>query len=368
MSDGTGRLYKRGRTWWLDYSYRGERFRESSGSTKKKDAKRLLRQRIEEMGSGGPRVNEEDVTLADLRECIVADYMANGRKSLENVETAFGHLEDGFPQGKRTRAVDITADRVTRYVADRKEEGAANATINKELAALRRAFNLMVDAGRLSRAPSIKTLSTDNVRESFLTMGDVDAICTEIADELAPVVRFAALTGWRKGEVLGLTWRQVDFESGTVRLDPGTTKNRDGRTFPFTALPPLERLLREQRAYTDEVEKRTGSIVPHVFHRDGDEIKSMRGAWKGAAKRAGVPGAWFHDLRRTAVRNLERASVPRSVATKLTGHKTEAVYRRYAIADEAALQEGVQKLAALHADTDHQQDRSAIPLRQAQGG
>ncbi len=86
-----------------------------------------------------------------------------------------------------------------------------------------------------------------------------------------------------------------------------------------------------------DVAGREGRIVPFVFHRQGEQIRSMRRAWNSAIKRAGVPGAWIHDLRRTAVRNLERAGVSRSVAMNLTGHKTEAVYRRYAIADSAAL-------------------------------
>ena len=71
----------------------------------------------------------------------------------------------------------------------------------------------------------------------------------------------------------------------------------------------------------------------------------FRGAWERACGQAGVPGRTFHDLRRTAVRNLERAGVARSRATKLTGHNTEAVYRRYAILSEADLVEGVEKLA-----------------------
>lgn len=108
------------------------------------------------------------------------------------------------------------------------------------------------------------------------------------------------------------------------------------------------------------MERRTGQVVRHVFHRDGDRMKSIRGAWTGATKRAGLPEAWFHDLRRTAVENLERAGVPRSVAMKLTGHKTESVYRRYAIADEAALQEDVEKLAELHQETAGRQDRTTI--------
>lgn len=255
---------------------------------------------------------DEEVTFTDLRDLALTDYRVNGKKSGGRVERAFGH------QG----------------------------------------------AGLLTRTSKVPTLQVDNVREEFLTMGDVDGICAEIGEHLMPVVRFAAFTGWRKGEILALRWRQVDLAAGVVRLDPGTTKNREGRTFPISALPPLEELLRRQRERTDAVEKRTGRIVPCVFHRDGEEIRSMRGAWNGAAKRASLAGAWFHGLRRTAVRNLERAGVPRSVAMKLTGHKTESVYRRYAIADEAALHEGVEKLARLHERTGDEA-RSVVPMEEA---
>lgn len=371
MSDGTGSVYKRGNVWWIDYSFRGKRYRESSGSHRKKEAKALLQRRLAECAKGGPMVDEEKITFADLREVVETDYKVNGRRSLRTVKLAFDHLEEAFDGW---RAVDITTDRVKRYISDRQDEGAANATINKELAALRRGFSLLRQAGRLARAPHVPTLATDNVREHFLTMADVEAICREISDELEPVVRFAALTGWRKGEIIayngspGLRWRQVDFESETVHLDPGTTKNREGRTFPFGTYPALRNLLLEQRERTKAVEKRTGKIVPHVFHRDGKPIKSMIGAWNGACRRAGLPDAWFHDLRRTAVRNLERAGVPRSVATKLTGHKTESVYRRYAIADEAALREGVEKLARLHSEGAAQEERTAVSLRRTEDG
>lgn len=361
MSDGTGSVYRRGNVWWIDYSFRGKRHRESSGSTKKKDATALLRKRMKEMGEGGPMVDEEKLTIEDLKEAIVTDYEVNGKKSLPRMKRAFQHVQDYFTDW---RAVDITTGRVKRYIVARQDEGAANATINKELAALRRAFNLLKEEDQISRVPHIPTLSTDNVRKDFLTMGDVEAICAEISADLAPVVRFAAYTGWRKGEVLDMRWRQVDFDAGMVHLDPGTTKNKEGRTFPISALPPLEKLLRRQKARTEKVEKRTDRLVPWVFHRNGREIKSMRGAWNGATKRAGLDGAWFHDLRRTAVKNLEDAGVPRSVATKLTGHKTESVYRRYAIADEDALKEGVEKLAKLHQDGP-EENRSVVSLDEA---
>lgn len=344
---GTGRIYQRGHMWWIDYGYRGTRHRESSGSARKGDAVALLRRRLEEMGRGrlvGP--SAERVMFTDLERGLIDDYAVNGRKSIRRVRGALAHLRRTFGFH---RALDITTDRVNAYIRQRQESSAANATIQKELAALKRMFTLAVRAGQLATAPHIPGIRVDNVREGFFEAAELEAVVRELPEALRPVVRFAGLTGWRKSEVLGLRWRQVDFQSGIVRLEPGTTKNDDGREFPFGALPPLADLLKAQREGTREVERRTGQIIPWVFHRDGQRIRDLRTAWEGACRRAGVPGAWFHDLRRTAVRNLERAGVPRSVAMKLTGHKTESVYRRYAIADSKALEEGVGKLARLHA-------------------
>ncbi len=361
MSDGTGRIYKRGRVWWIQYGYRGKDYRESSSSRKKSAATALLRKRMREMGKGrlvGPQ--EERVTFDDLARWIEDDYAVKGRRSLPQLKSTLKRLRAYFTD---LRALDITTDRIRAYVRARQEEGYANGTIRKDLAALKRAFNLGIQAGQLSTKPYIPSVRADDARSNFLTMADVEAVAREIGPDLGPLVRFAALTGWRRNEVRSLRWGQVDFEAKTVRLAPGTTKNRDGRTFPFRTYPPLERLLVEQRERTRKVERRRGIIVPWVFHRDGDEIKSFRRAWKGACKRAGLPGAWFHDLRRTAVVNLEAAGVPRSVAMKLTGHKTESVYRRYAIADTAALEEGVAKLARLHETQPCK--RKAVPFRQA---
>jgi integrase len=132
-----------------------------------------------------------------------------------------------------------------------------------------------------------------------------------------------------------------------VRLEPGTTKNDDGREFPFHALPPLAALLTRQRERTAAVEKATQQIVRAVFHRrDGERIKDFRGAWESACTQAGLAGRLVHDLRRCAVRRLEDAGVSRSTATKLTGHRTESTFTRYAIRDKADLSVGVAKVAA----------------------
>jgi integrase len=359
---GTGRVYQRGNVWWIQYGFRGRTYRETSKSRKRSVAVKLLRRRLAEMASGGPLVDEETVTFADLQRLHLTDLQANGRR-LKWARTAWKPLAAHFAGD---RAVDITSHRLKAYLVHRQEEGAANSTIQKELAAIRRGFKLAVaEEAILASAPAVPSVKVKNVRKGFFDPGDLAVVVDALPAPVAAMVRFAALTGWRKGEILPLQWSQVDFDAGLVRLAPGTTKNDEGREFPFRALPPLAELLEEQRRLTRALERERGRIIPHVFHRDGSPIRSFRGAWNAACKRAGVEGALFHDLRRTAVRNLERAGVPRSVAMKLTGHKTEAVYRRYAIADARALAEGVEKLARLHQD--RMNERSVRPLQEATG-
>jgi integrase len=120
-------------------------------------------------------------------------------------------------------------------------------------------------------------------------------------------------------------------------------KNDEGRTFFFT--PALRATLDAQRALTDEWQRRRRRVIPWVFHRRGKAIKDYRAAWNTARQAAGMPARIPHDFRRTAIRNLERRGVPRSVAMQMVGHKTESVYRRYAIVDEAMMREGAAKLA-----------------------
>ncbi|MBI1797870.1 MAG: tyrosine-type recombinase/integrase [Candidatus Eisenbacteria bacterium] len=343
---GLGRHYQRGQTWWVQYYCRGRLIRESSGSERESVAIKLLKRRLGEMGQGrlvGPDV--EKTTFEELAQMLFEDYRLNGRKSLDSAERSVAHLKSFFA---RTRAVEITTDRISAYVALRMKV-AKPATIMLELAALKRMFALGLRAGRVGHKPFFPTIEVRNTRSGFFEDADLEAVLAELPRDLRPLIEFLAWSGWRIGEARSLTWRQVDFKAGVVRLEPGTTKNDDGRTFPVGALPRLQEVLRSQREYTSALEREMGCLIPYVFHRHGKPIKSVYGAWRNACKRAGVPGRLIHDLRRTAIRRFERAGVPRSVAMKLSGHKTEAVYRRYAIVSEADLAEGVRKVAALAA-------------------
>ena len=180
-------------------------------------------------------------------------------------------------------------------------------------------------------------------------------VLAHLPESLRPVIEFAYITGWRiRSEVLTLEWRQVDFKASEVRLDPETTKNRDGRVFPMT--DDLCALLEARRTEHQRL-KLKGQIVPSVFFRmvatkrggpkEPRPIRAFAKAWAVACRAAGCPGRIPHDLRRTAVRNMVRRGVPERVAMQLAGHKTRSVFERYNIVSNGDLRNAATQLSGL---------------------
>jgi len=342
-------------TWWISYSVHGRRHKENARSTNRADAVRLLKQRIGEAAAGkAVGLQIERTTLDDLLSMVEADYVANGRRSLDRVQDAAKHLREHYSGERKAR--EITSDTITRYQGRRLEDGVRPSTVNYEMAVLRRGFRLAAKAGKVAARPEFDMLSVNNARIGFFEPEQYRAVANHLPEYLKPVATAAYITGWRtRSELLTRQWRHVDFAGGWLRLDPGEGKTRQPRAFPFTA--ELRAVLEAQRERVHEIERATGQIIPWVFVHPlncgrcagGSPIKDFRGAWMKACRAAGVPDRLVHDFRRTAVRNLERAGVPRSAAMAMTGHKTEAVYRRYAIVDSGMLQEAAAKLGALHA-------------------
>ncbi len=340
------RAWKTASTWTIKYSYLGKQRKESSGSAKRSDAGKLLQRRLSEIAGGrliGPDVERR--TYDDLRAMLLNDYKINARKSLERVEDAVGHL-DGMFAGMR--ALDVTADKILAYMAARQAEKAANATINRDLSTLKRMFRLGQRAGLIVQPPHIPALDEHNIRQGFFELPEARAVFAHLPADLVAPFKVAYITGWRmKSEILTRQKGHLDLHAGWLRLEPGETKNRKGRMFPLT--PELRAVLEWQMERTRRFEQVSGQIVPWLFHRNGQPIKSFRRTWLTACKRAGLVGRIPHDFRRTAIRNLERAGVARSTAMAMVGHLTESIYRRYAIQDETSLTEGAAKLAAFHA-------------------
>jgi integrase len=333
-----GSIYKRGNIWWVKYSRNGKPYYESSRSTKETDGRRLLRLREGEIEEGKlPGVIFSRIRFDELAEDFLTDYRINQRKSIGRAELSVNvHLKPFF---RGMRVTDITTAKAKQYINLRMETGAENGTINRELAALKRMFNLAAQCTppKVAQVPYIPMLKENNVRKGFFEHQDYLTLLEALPAHLRPVVIFAYHTGWRKSEILGLTWDRVDLDAATVRLEVGETKNDQGRTIYLDA--ELQSLLKAQMS-----SRRLG--CKYVFHQAGKPVKDFRGTWATACEAAGIQGKLFHDFRRTAVRNMIRAGIPERVAMMVSDHKTRTVFDRYNIVDDRDLKQAAAKQEA----------------------
>ena len=236
----------------------------------------------------------------------------------------------------------ITADAVRPYQLHRRKQGAEAATINRETSALSRMFQLAIRRGLLERMPLFPNRLEENPpREGFFEHDEYLKVRAYAPASYQDVLDFAYYSGWRRNEILDLTWDEVDLHGGVIRLPARRSKTKTGRMLPISA--PLRQVL-------DRRTRARGPGDRRVFRRDGVPVRVWRTALRAACRKAKVPHRLLHDCRRTAARNLIRAGVPERIAMLLTGHKTRAVFDRYNIVNEQELLTAGQRLAAYLAD------------------
>jgi integrase len=375
-----GSLFLRGKTWWIKYYHNGKSFRESSRSTKQMVAKKLLARKEGEIAQGKlPGFWFDRVTFDELAQDFLRDYEINARKSLNRAKQCLVHLMAEF--GGMT-VVNITTPLIQNvYIPNRKKwtcrrcnekfhiggettcpmcgntlllKGASNATINRELSALKRILNLGAQQtpAKVNRLPHIPMLKENNVRQGFFEHDQFLALRDQLPEYLKSFVTFGYKIGWRVQEIASLTWGHVDLKNGIVTLKAGEAKNQEARTVYLDQ--ELKRAFEQQWS----LRRRSEKIIPYVFpNRNGTgKIGNFRRTWNTACRTIGMgygyklqgsyvekwkgrlpPGPIFHDLRRTAVRNMVRAGVPERVAMMVSGHKTRSVFDRYNIVNDSDL-------------------------------
>ena len=361
---GAGRVFTRTRSpfWWIAYVYRGKEIRQSTEiphtdkspqktEANEKKAYKKLKDRLEEIAAekrgGQPFIGpaQQRVTVKSLLDALEQDYKVR-EKCTPQFLSHLGRIRETFGAW---RAVDVTAEDIDRYITDARE-AISPATINRGTQLLAQAFKLAVERKHLSSAlvPRIRHLLEKNVRQGFFDDADFRVLVEALPDYLQDFTRFGYITGWRKGEIASLLWADVDGD--VIRLRPENSKNKQGRSVPLRdsegKLTEVGGLI-EDRRRARKFEGDQGTVfASHVFHHNGQPIGDIRKAWATACKSVGLDGKLFHDLRRTAVRNMIRAGVPERVAMEISGHKTRSVFDRYNIVNERDKQEALARTQA----------------------
>ena len=315
---------------------------------------------------------------ADLRKLFLDSYReANNRSLLTNSETgeeyvcglkhldAFFGWEDEGDTGCKVST--ITTARVKQFKEERLKDGASPATVNRSLAALRRMFVLAQEDEKLQpqHVPTIKLLAEPKQpRAGFLEPQDYDKLSASLPEYVRPLLQLGFYTGMRLGEIVNLKWGRVDLAANVIRLLPQDTKNKTGRAIPLIdGLPEMFEKLRRQHPRAGENDPVFLSYTDGK-PEEGKPIGSFIKAWRNACVKAAIKtklngeeivsrfekdgtyrGFIFHDLRRSAVRNLVQAGVDRTTAKAITGHKTDEVFERYDIKVEDDLQDAAVKVA-----------------------
>ncbi len=333
-----GSIYRRGRIWWIKYYRPGDPkpIRESSRSDRRSDAERLLKWRQGEVVTGRfAGLALERVTVSQLLDELIEDYQVRGIRSLRHCVLRINkHLRPAF--GKLKAAAFSTAD-VKRYIRKRRAEGAANATINRKLELLGRAFRLASEAEPplVARVPRIEKLPENNVRTGLLRHEEYLRLRDLLPAHYRLLLVVGYHTGARLGELLSIRWSQVDFQRGEIRIEAQDSKTGRARVLPVYG---------EMKHWLEMAYATRDPRCPWLFQVRGRQMIFRWKTWNEYCRKAGVEGLHFHDLRRTALTNMVRAGVPEKQAMLVSGHLTRRTFERYHIVGDRDVREVAAKM------------------------
>ena len=343
-----GTVFKRPRSRFWQIKYRvGDKWRyESTGLENRAEAERKLAFRAYEASAGQLPTT---ATFEQVVDNFLRDARVRGLKAVSRLESASKQLRRKLAG---YRAEEIGRPIWIKYIDERTKEGAKPDTIHLELSVARQAYRVaQPDVVRV--VPYMPKVRNLNVRKGFVDPRDWARVREYLRADFRDVCDFAFALGAREMEVLTLRWS--DIEEGPRVVHFRSTKTDTTRPIPYAEIPQLLAVI-ERRIAAREKHERAGIISPWVFcfdepvkirerlyHRAGDPLfkagdrgglpSMLRSNLADACTKAKIPQLLFHDFRRSAARNFERAGVPRSVA-RLIGGWSNKIYDRYAIGAE----------------------------------
>ena len=341
-------VYKRGGVYWFSFIFDERRIQKSTKQGNRKaaiDIESAYRTALAKGEVGITPPKRERRTVSELLDALKASYEQDGKLSPQNASLISRAKQDFGAK----MATELNADDIGTYIQRRKAEGAKNSSINRVTEILRRAYKL---AG-IPVPPMERLSEKNNVRQGFFSEAELTALIAELPADLQDFTSFAAACGMRKGEVAGLTWKMIDGDE--LRIPGEICKNGKDRILPLSG--ELSEIIERRRATLLHEKNGTVQMCEYIFHRGGSPVAGIKKSWQTAAIAVGLgimvckkcggqghekyckkcktarkyEGKLFHDLRRTAVRNMVKAGVNTQVAKRWSGHTSDSMFERYSI-------------------------------------
>jgi integrase len=336
-------VYKRGDTWCIDY-YVGDKRHQEAVGPKKKEAEAALGKKLALVREGRffDVKNIVPIAFEDMADKLT-EWLKVNRKS-EDYKYTLPPARDYF---KGRLLVGITEEEIEAYRSTRKDVATiagrprSNSTLNHELAILKQLFRKAIAWGYLERgkdpAQDVKKFPESKGRVRFLSIEEAKALLEAASAHLRPILICALETGMRRGEILRLTWEDVDFRNGTLYI--AKTKNGDPRHVPMSGrlratLNALPRSLLTRHVFAGSIRKTPAGgnrkrPLNQSIGKVGKPFQDVDTSFENACTAAGIEGFRFHDLRHTAASHMIMRGVPFRTVGEILGHKTAAMTERY---------------------------------------
>ena len=316
---------KKSKYYWIDFYYKGVRYRESSESPRKRDAELLLAKRKYEVREG--KFNPVPIT----KELKLAEFMqryfewANDHKRPSTIERNQQFLDHLLPKFGTVALSKISICAADEYKKIRLYEKASNATINRERSFLKAILNRAVKWGVIDKNPiqSMESLPEKHLFNRYLSIDETLALIRSCEPHLKPMIVTAVYTGLRWGNVRRLRWDEIDTANSIIILKTAKTSEL---VYPLPD-PVKNELLQIHR---------NESLYVFVNPETGNPWANLRSAFNRAKKMAGITRPFrFHDLRHSFASNLVMAGQDLKTVQELLGHRCITTTLRYVHLDIA---------------------------------
>ncbi|NPU86384.1 MAG: tyrosine-type recombinase/integrase [Syntrophaceae bacterium] len=333
-------VYKRGKSWYVDFVYDGQRYKESVGPVNKTIAKEKLTLIREQVIRGKYKPKPLKVPFDKFSEQYLKFSKDNKKPSSSlRDESSMKHLSRYF-SGKKLS--EISPFLLEKYKMDRKREGAMEATINREMGCMRHMFTMAEKWGKAQGNPvrQVKFLKEPKEADRILSAEEEERLLEVVrtgakSKHLEAIIITALNTGMRKSEILNLKWDNVDLNNRVITVEH--TKNGEIRRIPMN-----------KRLTTVLKNVKSGSRFDYVFSEDGKPYGDVKTGWWAALRKAGIDNFRFHDLRHTFGSRLGMAGVDIKTIQELMGHRDISMTMRYSHPTSEHKMKAVEILGSSH--------------------